>query len=122
MKEQRALAFLSVFSIFLFVVHFALGKVFNSIYLKFFIYSYLLMYSISLLEILSLRVRYTSYSHMVPYVVLGMSVIKMLLSILWIFFAIGNGWVNTSAVMIHFFAPYFLMLALTSWLMIRMMR
>lgn len=114
--------YLTVFTASLLIIHFALSYVFNSSYPKFLTYSYLLIFFISFFEILSLRVRNTSYSNTVPYVVLGMSLVKMLLSILWIFFAISKGWIPTGAVMVHFFIPYFLLLAITSWLMIRMMR
>ncbi|MFN4298415.1 MAG: hypothetical protein ACK4EX_01665 [Thermaurantimonas sp.] len=122
MKERSALLYLSAFTASLLFIHFALSYAFNSTYPKFLTFSYLLIYSISFFEILSLRVRNTTYSNTVPYVVLGMSLLKMLISILWIFFAISKGWIPTGAVMVHFFVPYFLMLAITSLLMIRILR
>ena len=122
MSERRALAYFGLFTILLLVAHFTLAVLLESVFLKFTLLSYAFLFGMSIFEIISLRVRYTVYAGLVPYVVLGMSIIKMLVSILWIFYAISKELISTSSVMIHFFVPYFLFLAFTAWIMIRMMR
>lgn len=122
MNERKELLHLGLFTALLFGAHLMLSVFFDKVFLKFILYSYALIFGLSILEIISLRVRFTAYSGLIPYVILGMSVIKMLMSILWIFYAISRGFIGTDSVIIHFFIPYFLLLAFTAWLMIRIMR
>ncbi|MFN3951452.1 MAG: hypothetical protein ACK4KT_03500 [Thermaurantimonas sp.] len=122
MNERQAFIYLGLFTALLLVTHLTTAFLFDSIFLKFILFSYALIFGLSLLEIISIRARYTTYSGLVPYVVLGMSVVKMLISILWIFYAISRELIDTGSVMVHFFIPYFLFLGFVAWLLIRMLR
>lgn len=122
MKERNAIIYLGLFTVLLLIIHFVLAEISDSKFPIFILLSYFLVFILSTLEITALRVRLTGYSNLIPYVVLGMSIIKMLLSILWIFYAISRNLIDTNSVMFHFFIPYFLLLAYTAWLMMRIMR
>lgn len=119
MKESKAVFWLIFISLGLLAVHLIL----SSTYLTFIVLSYIVVLSISAFEILLLKVRNNnSWNKYLPYIVLSMSLLKMIVSILWIFFALHNGLITTQSVMPHFFIPYFLMLALTSTLMVKVIR
>ena len=122
MNERQAFIYLGLFTVLLLGAHLTTAILFDNVFLKFILFSYTLIFGLSIIEIVSLRVRYTGYSSLIPYVVLGMSIVKMLVCILWIFYAISRELISTGSVMIHFFIPYFLFLAFVAWLLIRMLR
>lgn len=119
MRENKAVIWLILVSIALLLLH----LIISSTFLRFVVFSYLIIVSISTFEILILRVRNNgTFGSYLPYLVLGMSLLKMIVSILWIFFALKIGIITTQSVMSHFFIPYFVMLALTAILMVKIMR